>query len=273
MKPIELTEEVLNLGIVTVGDENAVKFGRLLSMLEALAVVEDRVERAYGQATALEVKDKDSRELAGSITTTLKGESKLAEAATKPYETPVNRMLDWFRQRRQKVTNRCEEARGVLARKMAEYDRLEEQRTAAENKRLQEESDKQQKQQADRELRAGDITKKEHKERLATTPQVTVAPAIPKVPGNVRRINYTATCSNVPAFLRAMCEAYQNLKDRNSHELFLRLASMIIVSDQRLSAQARGLIKTSPQDDKHTLTVEQFKEMYPFVEVYEDRTY
>jgi hypothetical protein len=53
---------------------------------------------------------------------------------------------------------------------------------------------------------------------------------------------------------------------------FNMLLSMIEVSKDRLSAEARRVIKTRPDDNKE-LTVAQFEARWPFVTVKEEHTY
>lgn len=261
-------QELRELGIATTADGNVVKFGRWQQATKTLTEIAARAEAMHVNATALKVTDHESRERAGVITAQLKAEAKTAEATVTPFETPLKRVLEFIRQKRQKIANRCEEARGILASKMSEYDRAEEAKAAAERKRQQEALDAEANKQAKQELKAGDIGKREYKERVENTPQVNVAPAIPKVAGNVRRVNHSAACTDVDKFIMRMIQAHG--KDK---ELYLRLRECVVVSDQKLSAEARKLIKTHPQDEKHPMTVEAFKALYPFVEVREDRSY
>lgn len=254
--------------LVTTLKDSTVKFGRWQEAKQQLSESLTRTQTLSISAAQLTVKDHESREHAGTINARLKEEAKNAEATLFPFESPLNRILDFLRQKRQQVTNRCTEARGVLARKMSEYDRAEEAKAAAERNRQQDAIDAETKKQAKQELKAGDIGKREFKERVENTPQVNVAPAIPKVAGNVRRVNHSAACTDADKFIMKMIQAHG--KDK---ELYLRLRECVVVSDQKLSAEARKLIKTHPQDDKHPMTVEQFKALYPFVEVREERTF
>lgn len=261
-------QEQRELGIVTTPDGQLVKFGRWQEATKNLSGISARTETLADNAKAIKVTDHESRERAGVITANLKAETKNAEAIVTPFETPLKRVLEFIRQKRQKIANRCEEARGILSAKMSDYDRAEEAKAAAERNRQQQAIDKETAKQAKQELKAGDIGKREYKERVQNTPQVNVAPAIPNVVGNVRRINYSAACSDFEKFIGKMILAHG--KDK---ETFLRLRECITVDDRKLSAQARKLIKTHPQDDKHPLTVEQFKALYLFVEIREDRSY
>jgi hypothetical protein len=96
-----------------------------------------------------------------------------------------------------------------------------------------------------------------------------VRPNIPTVPGNVRRVNYSAECTQPRMFLLTMIEAY-NKKDTIKFE---RMLDMVEVSNQKLSAKARACIKTSAEDTRHDYTVEEFEPLYPYVKVKEDRSY
>lgn len=105
------------------------------------------------------------------------------------------------------------------------------------------------------------------KEQAAkTAASVKVAPLAPKVAGNIKRVNYSAECTDKRGFLRALMAQ----KDVHSFE---RLAAVVEVSNSKLSDEARDRIKTSPDDTKHDLTVAQFENLYPFVTVKETRTY
>lgn len=264
-------------------------------------------------ADSLEIVGEPSRTQAGQLTKQLKDEAKQAEAILSPYLIIVDRVRNFIRDRKTRAVNIATNARESLADKMAAYDRAEEQRAAAEAQRKQKEIDEQNRKlaeekrkadaaaadalrkqaidQAKADLKAGLIGKREYAKRLKEAgaaaeaakaqaeaeaedaaknpPKVTVAANIPKVAGNVRRVNYSAECTNPDAFIEALCRAYH--KDK---ELFLRLRTAVGVSNQILSAEARGKLKTHPQDDKHELTVEQFEARYlGMVKVKEDRSY
>ena len=77
-------------------------------------------------------------------------------------------------------------------------------------------------------------------------------------------MDYSAECTDRVSFIAAMIVAF-NKKD---NETRIRLMAMLEVSNQLLSAEARRLIKTSPQDDKHELSVEEFECLYPFCKDY-----
>jgi hypothetical protein len=106
-------------------------------------------------------------------------------------------------------------------------------------------------------------------EAVKVAEKVEVKSAVPAVAGNVRRVNYKAECEDTRMFVSAMMIAYEK-KDFKTYE---RLFDVLEVSDQKLSAEARKSIKTSPQDKNHELTVAEFEALYPFVAVKEDRTY
>lgn len=106
-------------------------------------------------------------------------------------------------------------------------------------------------------------------EAVRVAEKVEVKTNVPTVAGNVRRVNYSAECEDSHMFISAMMIAYEK-KDFKTYE---RLFAMVEVSDQKLSAEARKSIKTSPQDKNHELTAAQFEELYPFVAVKEGRSY
>ena len=270
------------------------------------------VEAIVAEVRTLEIKDHESRTKAGLLNTQLKGESKSAEATMTPYTLAADRVVKFLREMRQRTTNLCEQGKGILVEKMGRYDREEEQKAAAEKKRQQDIIDAENKRIADEKLKADqaaaaelrrqkvldarrrlaakDITKAEYARLLKEAgeeaeaskaqaeadaeyakehpPQVSVRPNTPKVAGNIRRVNYSAECVDVDKFLLAFINSYG--KDK---ELHLRLRECIVVSNQKLSEKARGLIKTRPDDDRHELTVDQFQSRYPFVKVMEDRSY
>lgn len=118
----------------------------------------------------------------------------------------------------------------------------------------------------------------EAEEIAKNPPKVKVKSTVPKVAGNVRRVNYSASCSDESAFLWKFVEAayrskFGKDKNREDYELAKRLREMISVSNQKLSDEARSKIKTHDEDDRHPLTPAEFKALYPFVELHEERTY
>jgi hypothetical protein len=102
-----------------------------------------------------------------------------------------------------------------------------------------------------------------------TVSTLKVESQVPTVPGNVKRVNYSAQCMDKRCFINEMISAFQK-KDTKTYE---RLLAVVVVSDQKLSEEARGNIKTHPEDARHDLTVAQFEKLYPFVTVKEDRSY
>ena len=275
--------------------------------------IEQRIIGLAKLADSLEIVGEPSRTQAGQLTKQLKDEAKQAEATLSPYLIIVDRVRNFIRDRKTRAVNIATNARESLADKMAAYDRAEEQRAAAEAQRKQKEVDEQNRRLAEEKRKAdaaaaeamrkdaiadakadfasGRIGKREYAKRLKEAgaaaeaakaqaeaeaedaaknpPKVTVAANIPKVAGNVRRVNYSAECADTDAFIGHLCRAYQ--KDK---ELFLRLRAMLVVSNTALSAEARRVLKTHPQDDKHELTVEAFEARYlGTVKVKEDRSY
>lgn len=122
------------------------------------------------------------------------------------------------------------------------------------------------------------IQEQEAKERAAQAPsRVRVAPVETKVSGNVRRINYSAECTDVLNFLRA----YHLTKDETlrTHLEYVLLKALrwsaddSIALNKAFSDVARDTIKTGPDDKKHELTPEQFEKRYPFVAVKEKRSF
>lgn len=120
----------------------------------------------------------------------------------------------------------------------------------------------------------------EAKERAAQAPaRVRVAPVETKVAGNVRRINYSAECTDVLAFLRAYLSLTKDeVRRRYLEDVLLRALKWTadkdnIAINKALSEAARDTIKTGPDDKKHELTPEQFEKRYPFVQVKEERSF
>lgn len=228
-----------------------------------------RVQKTFDQAKALEITDAESRIAAGVLTASLKGDEKTAEAIMVPYMTIAERVVNFIRTRRQRTVNLGVMARGILAEKMTTWDRKEAQRAVKEEEEKQAAIGKQNERDAKQQLKAGEITKKEFKQQVANPPTVTVKPNIPAVAGNVRRVNYRAECVDRDKFIQAVIDSAHG-KDKEKH---LRLRDALIVDDKHLSQQARRLVKTSPQDDKHELSKEAFESRYPFVALKEERTY
>ena len=226
-----------------------------------------RVEKTFEQAKGLQIIDEQSRIAAGILTQAFKNDAKNAQAVMTPYKTVADRVVEFIRTKTQRTTNRCEMGKTVLAPKMAEWDRKEAERARREQAEAQAKTDKENERQAKAELKAGNIGRQEFKDRVANPPTVVVKPNIPKVAGNVRRTNYSAECTNVPGFVMKLLQAWQ--KDKATFNMLL---SMIEVSKDRLSAEARRVIKTRPADSKE-LTVAQFETRWPFVTVKEEHTY
>lgn len=114
----------------------------------------------------------------------------------------------------------------------------------------------------------------DHEEAMEQNAQkvetIQVKSSVPKVAGNVRRVNWKAQCADVDKFLLMWATS-----KKSDPMLHARLRRAIFVDDKYLSQQARERIKTSDQDDnpKHDLTAEQFEKLYPFVKTAEDRSY
>lgn len=100
-----------------------------------------------------------------------------------------------------------------------------------------------------------------------TASTVKVESQVPSVHGNVKRVNYSAECTDKTMFLKNFAQAAPG------SETWIRLIAMIEVSDQKLSAEAKEKIKTSPEDRNHELTVDDFEKLYPWVKVKENRSY
>jgi hypothetical protein len=139
---------------------------KLRGALAELDATHLKAEGLRKQAIDLQVKSADQRAQAGQLVTELKDAAKLAEAHLTPFEVIAKKVTDYLRQRRLRTTNLCEEARGILNRKMAEYDRLEQEATAKEQAKLNKAA-----------------------EKRAEEPGV-VKPNIPSVAGNVQRVNW-----------------------------------------------------------------------------------
>jgi hypothetical protein len=139
---------------------------KLRDALAELDATHLKAEGLRKQAMDLQVKSADQRAQAGQLVTELKDASKLAEAHLTPFEVIAKKVTDYLRQRRLRTTNLCEEARGILNRKMAEYDRLEQEATAKEQAKLNKAAEK-------RDEEPG-----------------IVKPNIPSVAGNVQRVNW-----------------------------------------------------------------------------------
>jgi hypothetical protein len=79
------------------------------------------------------------------------------------------------------------------------WEEAERRAAEAEEKRLQDEANKENKRQADKDLRSGNISKKEHQERLFNIPQITVKPSIPTMSGvpSTRRWKFKVVNPNV----------------------------------------------------------------------------
>jgi hypothetical protein len=238
--------------------------------LPQLDVIHQKVEATMEQARALEITDAESRIAAGVLVSALKGDSKNAEAVMVPYMTIAQRVVDFIRTKRQRTTNLCEQARMILAGKMSIWDKKEAELAAREQQEAQAKIAKQNEREAKQELKTGQISKAEFKDKVANPPTVTVAAEVPKVAGNVRRVNFSAECIDREKFIQAVIDS-ANGKNKEKH---LRLREVLVIDEKRLSQEARRLIKTGPQDDKHELTVEQFEARYAYyVRVKEDRTY
>jgi hypothetical protein len=112
-----------------------------------------------------------------------------------------------------------------------------------------------------------DEKKRDNKMEAAT---VDVKPNIPSIAGNVKRVNYSAECTDADGFLSEYVRCCVTAPEKAA-----RMRPMIQVSNQSLSAEARGKIKTKADDDNpaHIYTKEQFEKLYPFVTVKEDRSY
>jgi hypothetical protein len=109
--------------------------------------------------------------------------------------------------------------------------------------------------------------KRDNKMEAAT---VEVKPNIPTVAGNVRRVNWSAECTDVSGFLSEYVRCSVTAPEKAA-----RMREMIEVSNKSLSAAARAHIKTWAGDDnpRHNLTKEQFEALYPCVKAVEDRSY
>lgn len=237
--------------------------------LPQLDTIHLKVQNTFDQVKTLEITDAESRIAAGVLTASLKADEKTAEALLVPYATIAQRVVDFIRQRRQRTTNLGVMARGILAEKMTTWDRKEAERAAREEEAKQAAIAKQNEREAKHELKTGQISKSEFKDKVSNPPTVTVKPNIPQVAGNVRRVNYRAECIDRDKFIQAVIDSAHG-KDKEKH---LRLRDALVVDDKHLSHQARRLVKTSPQDDKHELSKEQFEARYPYVQVKEERTY
>jgi hypothetical protein len=139
---------------------------KLRGALSELDATHLKAEGLRQQAMDLQVKSADQRAQAGQLVTELKDAAKLAEAHLTAFEVIAKKVTDYLRQRRLRTTNLCEEARGILNRKMAEYDRLEQEATAKEQAKLNKAAEK-------RDEEPG-----------------VVKPNIPSVAGNVQRVNW-----------------------------------------------------------------------------------
>jgi hypothetical protein len=100
--------------------------------------------------------------------------------------------------------------------------------------------------------------------------KVEVKPNVPTVAGNVRRVNWSAECTDVDGFLSEYVRCCVTAPEKAA-----RMREMIEVSNKSLSAAARAHIKTWAGDDnpRHNLTKEQFEALYPCVKAVEDRSY
>jgi hypothetical protein len=138
--------------------------------------------------------------------------------------------------------------------------------TSREAEKLRKESEKQRE-----ELKAKARAEEEEAKKKAAevASRIEVHPDKPMIAGNVRRVNYSADCTEVQAYILTMILAHEK-KDMVK---FGRMVDMIEVSNLKLSAKARACIKTSPQDTKHDYTIEEFEALYPFVKVKESRSY
>lgn len=190
--------------------------------------------------------DVDARRRAGELTTEYKRIVKDAEATIAPHKAHINRFReDYILDPQRKVEAAATIIKGWLSPRMAVWDRAEQEKAQAEQKEL----------------------------RKEIGPDVTVKSQVPVVSGNVRRVNYSATCENHEKFLtRFLASAKQN------PQLHKRMRTVIAAAlryslDAQLSAQAREHIKTSPEDTNHDLTVGEFEKLYPFVKVRETRSY
>lgn len=98
---------------------------------------------------------------------------------------------------------------------------------------------------------------------------VKVGPRVGPIAGNVKRVNWSAQCTDKRGFIMAMIEFHK----KKEIQAFERLLAMLEVSDQKLSGEARDKVKTSMDDKDHELTVAQFEALYPYVTAKENRSF
>lgn len=216
-------------------------------------------------------------------------ENKVAGRADEVEKMLSPRMGEWDRKEAEEV---AAEKKRIADAKQAELNRqaeLKRQADEEEAKKIRQERVA----QIRADLKAKKITKREAEKRLreagaheeaakakaaadqdeakakakTVAASVRVESQVPNVKGNVRRVNYSAECTHRVGFI----EAFANTKPKSEERT--RLLAMIEVSNQLLSGEARDRIKTSPEDDKHDLTIAEFEKLYPFVKVKENRSY
>jgi hypothetical protein len=216
-------------------------------------------------------------------------ERRVADRATEIKNILTPKMGEWDRREAEEA---AAERKRIADAKQAELNRqaeLKRQADEEEAKKLRQErvaqiradlkAKKITKRQAEKLLREAGALEEAAKAKAAADQEDALAQAktvadsvkvesqVPNVKGNVKRVNYSAECTNRVGFIEAFA------KTKPNSEAWTRLLAMVEVSDQLLSGEARARIKTSPEDTKHDLTIAEFEKLYPFVKVKENRSY
>jgi hypothetical protein len=90
----------------------------------------------FNEAQKLNVTDRASRERAGELIAQIKRIDKDGEEEMKPHKKVIKSVTDFIQTHCRRVSNRAEEIRGILTKKMADWDRAEERAAAAERDRI-----------------------------------------------------------------------------------------------------------------------------------------
>lgn len=178
--------------IIKVKDGSEVEIIQARPFNLALSKLEDQEDKLATfkiEALAIDVTDPASFAKADELLSKIKNESASAEDTMDPFRTMLNRAKEFVLQRQRRVTNAAEELRGVLNKKMVDYTQKVERERKAEEERQQKlrqaelEREAETKRLADEaaatelrkrrmaeikaDLKAGRITLRESKKRLA----------------------------------------------------------------------------------------------------------
>jgi disulfide oxidoreductase YuzD len=136
--------------------------------LVKLEDLETKLIALKAEAKTIKVVDEESFIRAGVIIAEKKSVDKLADAAMTPFDTVLKKVSDFIKVRKLRVKNSGEELAGILEPKMSAYKRDKAAKDAADAKRIQEELEAKQRQEADEQKRKDVAASKEvKKQRVA----------------------------------------------------------------------------------------------------------